>query len=390
MHYDAVIIGAGAAGLFCAMHAGGRGKHILVVDHAKKPAEKIRISGGGRCNFTNLHTSGENFISDNPRFCLSALKAYSQHDFIALIENHNIAYHEKTLGQLFCDHSAQDIITMLLAECKQAQVEIRMKCAVSTIQKLSEGFSLYLEEQHVTCDKLVVATGGLSIPKMGASGFGYDIAKQFGHHIIKTEAALVPFTCDGALLEHVKAQAGISVAITAAYGKREFSEGMLFTHRGLSGPAILQISSYWEKDKPVILNLQPQISVHDYMQHAKRHQPKQQLLTIISELLPKRLAANICGAQGSKKIAEWSDKSLRHVADRINSWQCTPAGTEGYRTAEVTKGGVNTREVHSKTMESRICNGLYFIGEVLDVTGHLGGHNFQWAWSSGYAAGIAL
>ncbi len=390
MHYDAIIIGAGAAGLFCAMHAGGRGKRVLVIDHAKKPAEKIRISGGGRCNFTNLHTRGENFISDNPRFCLSALKNYTQQDFIALVEKHGIAYHEKTLGQLFCDNSAQDIISMLLNECADAGVEVRMTTAAAEIQKTDDGFVMILNGESATCNKLVIATGGLSIPKMGATGFGYDVARQFGHSIIPTEAALVPFTCAGEMLEHVKSLAGISVAITAKYGKQQFAEGMLFTHRGLSGPAILQISSYWEQGKAVTLNLHPQASVEAYLLNAKQHQPKQQLLTVMSDLLPKRLAASLCGEHATTKLAECSDKSLRALAERINAWQCLPNGTEGYRTAEVTKGGVNTREIDSKTMESRKCEGLYFIGEVLDVTGHLGGYNFQWAWSSGYAAGMAL
>jgi predicted Rossmann fold flavoprotein len=390
MHYDAIIIGAGAAGLFCAMHAGERGKTVLLVDHASKPAEKIRISGGGRCNFTNLHIRPENFISDNPRFCLSALKGYTQHDFIALIEAHGITYHEKTLGQLFCDNSAQDIISMLLNRCADAEVELRLQTSISDIVKTQEGFSVLVSGAPATCTALVIATGGLSIPKMGASAYGYDIAKQFGHTLITTQPALVPFTAEGEALEQMKSLAGISLFVTARIGKQHFAEGMLFTHRGLSGPAMLQLSSYWDAGTAVIINMLPDSVMIDMLLSAKKHTPKQVLLNVLSDLLPKRLAASLCGDYSSMKLAECSDATLRMIAERINAWQCIPSGTEGYRTAEVTKGGVNTREISSKTMESQKCRGLYFIGEVLDVTGHLGGYNFQWAWSSGYAVAMAL
>ncbi|WP_407950834.1 NAD(P)/FAD-dependent oxidoreductase [Parvibaculum sp.] len=389
--YDAIILGAGGAGLFCALTAGRRGRRVLVIDHAKKPAEKIRISGGGRCNFTNIHTSGKNFLSDNPRFCLSALAGFTPKDFIAMVEAHGIAWHEKTLGQLFCDGSSQQIIDMLLDECGKAGVTIALETEVKSVSKNERGFTLETSRGRFEAASLVVATGGKSIPKMGATGFGYDLAKQFGLAVIPPRPALVPFTFGPELRGQLEGLSGVSVEATVACGKTRFAEALLFTHRGLSGPAILQISSYWREGDEIVVNLCPAHDVFAELRAARAAQPKQDVATALSRFLPKSLAARWCDMAGVEgRLADLSDKRLRALADSVNGWHVKPQGTEGFRTAEVTAGGVDTRGLSSKTMEARDHPGLYFIGEVLDVTGHLGGFNFQWAWASGFAAGNAL
>ncbi len=413
MQYDVIIIGAGAAGLMCAIEAGKRGRKTLLIDHAKAVGEKIRISGGGRCNFTNIHTSSANYISNNSRFCMSALARYTPADFIKLVEKHNIAYHEKTLGQLFCDGSSKQIIAMLLAECEAAGVEIRLNQAVKYVAKLGENaksearFSLTLpNDELLNCKSLVIATGGLSIPKMGATGFGYDIAKQFGLKIAELQPALVPFTFSEQILATLISLAGISLEAVAKHGEIYFREGMLFTHRGLSGPAILQISSYWQQGQTkqgqaVKLNLAPTINAFDALKQMRVENPRQELSTAIAKILPKKLAQYILNsyniddvsytsehnAEHVTKLSDCSNVKLQQIATAINDWVVYPNGTEGYRTAEVTLGGVDTSEISSKTFAANAVSGLYFIGEVVDVTGHLGGFNFQWAWASGHAAG---
>ncbi|MEQ8266784.1 MAG: NAD(P)/FAD-dependent oxidoreductase [Parvibaculum sp.] len=391
-HHDVVIIGAGGAGLFCAIHAGRRGRRVLVIDHAKKPGEKIRISGGGRCNFTNLHTSPKNFLSENPAFCISALKRYTQRDFIALVEARGIAWHEKTLGQLFCDGSSQQIIDMLLDECARAGVAIELGTTVGKIEKREEGgFALETSAGPRTCASLVLATGGKSIPKMGATGFAYDIAKQFGLRIVPPRPALVPFTFGPDMLGQFAGLAGVAVDAVVAHGRTRFAEALLFTHRGLSGPAILQISSYWREGDDILIDLAPGHDVLSELKAARAATPKQEIATALAHLLPKRLADNIAARAGLEgRLADLSDKRLAAAAGLVNRWQVKPQGTEGFRTAEVTAGGVDTRGLSSKTMEANAVPGLYIIGEALDVTGHLGGFNFQWAWSSGFAAGNAL
>lgn len=388
MDYDVIIIGAGASGLMCAIEAGKRGRRVWLVDHAKKTAEKIRISGGGRCNFTNIHTQPDNFLSQNPHFCKSILARYTQDDFIALVKEHQIPFHEKKLGQLFCDESAKDIIAMLLNECEAAGVKLSMETSVESITHEGNQFTLKTSRGDATCRSLVIATGGLSIPKIGATKFGYDIAHQFGHSIIPTRAALVPLTFSADMLERCKNLSGLSVDATVTAGKTTFREGLLFTHRGLSGPSILQISSYWQEGESIRINLCPDVDAEAFLKHRKEQTPKQDIQTVLSDLLPKRLAIDICEHENIQgKIAEISHKTLNHLAQCLNVWEIKPSGTEGYRTAEVTLGGVNTDELNPKTLESKKQSGLYFIGEVIDVTGHLGGFNFQWAWSSGFVAG---
>ncbi len=388
-NYDVVIIGAGAAGLMCAIEAGKRGKSVCLIDHAKAVGEKIRISGGGRCNFTNMNTSPKNFLSQNPKFCISALRSYTQHDFVSLVQNYKIAYHEKTLGQLFCDDSSNQIISMLLDECKKANVTIQLETSVTDISKQETGFTLETEQDTYSCISLVIATGGKSIPKMGATGFGYDIAKQFGLNIIETRPALVPLTfADGALAK-LKDLSGISVNdAIVSYGKTKFQEALLFTHRGLSGPSILQISSYWREGNDIEINLMPETNVFELLKTARTEHPKQEVQTQLSNIFAKRLSDYIADMTESLgRLADMPNKQLMRVGDAVNSWKIKPIGSEGYRTAEVTLGGVDTKELSSKTMEVKNVPGLYFIGEVVDMTGHLGGYNFQWAWSSGYAAG---
>ena len=384
---DVVIIGAGAAGMMCAIEAGKRGRKVVLLDHAKKIGEKIRISGGGRCNFTNIYTDHKKFISSNPNFMISALNQYTHQNFIDLIQKHQISFHEKKLGQLFCDQSAQQIIDMLKVECDKANVLLLNNTNVESVSK-SQHYITKTESTIYESESLVIATGGLSIPKIGASKFGYDIAKQFGLNIKETLPALVPLTFSEEILKECKELSGLSVETQVSYKKTLFEEGMLFTHRGLSGPSILQISSYWKLGEDIQINLSPNKNIFSFLEKKKHTSPKQDINSILSELLPKRLSTMICNQlEISGRIADMSKKLISLISEFINSWTIKPTGTEGYRTAEVTLGGVDTNELSSKTMMSKNNEGLYFIGEVVDVTGHLGGYNFQWAWSSGYVAG---
>lgn len=390
---DVIILGAGAAGLFCASLAGKRGLNTFVLDNGKKLGRKILMSGGGRCNFTNMYAEHSNYISTNPHFCKSALARYTQWDFIGLVAKYNIPYHEKTLGQLFCDNSAQDIVDMLQSECNLPNISIKLRSEVTAVEKTPEGFLVTVNGSQVSARSLVVATGGLSMPGLGATPFGYRLAEQFGHSIIPTRAGLVPFTLHKPLLEALQVLSGISVAatVTAADGTL-FKENILFTHRGLSGPAILQISSYWNPGEYVSINLLPNLSLSDFLMEEKQEHPNQSLKNTLAKLLPKRLI-EIMQAQG--QIPECALKQLNHpqveaLHNTLHAWQVQPNGTEGYRTAEVTLGGVDTHEISSKTMGSLKTEGLYFIGEVVDVTGWLGGYNFQWAWSSAAACAESL
>jgi hypothetical protein len=386
--HDVIILGAGAAGLMCAGVAGRRGRSVLLLEQARQPGEKIRISGGGRCNFTNLHASPANFLSENPHFCRSALGGYTQRDFIALVEAYGIAYHEKTRGQLFCDGSSQQIIDMLLAECRKARAQWRLGVRISAVSRTESGFAVVTDQGEFRAKALVVATGGPSIPKMGSSGFGYRVAEQFDLKIVPPRPALVPLTFDPALLARFKDLAGVSVEAVVSCGKTRFDEALLFTHRGLSGPAILQISSYWREGSDIIVDMAPEIDVLAGLKRWRADHPRQEMATALADFLPKRLARTVAEAAGGpERIADFSDKLLANVAAAAKQWRVRPNGSEGYRTAEVTLGGVDTSGLSSKTFESRSVPGLYFVGEVVDVTGHLGGFNFQWAWSSGYAAG---
>ena len=367
----------------------------MIIDHARKPGEKIRISGGGRCNFTNLNTTPQNFISGNPHFAKSALKRYTQHDFVSLVRQHGIAFHEKTLGQLFCDGSATEIINMLLAEMAKAGVELRLETSVGVIHKADTGFEVELltngQSAQVSCRNFVIACGGKSIPKMGASGFGYRVAEQFGLAVTDTRAALVPLTFSEPMLAAFKPLAGVSADAEVSCGKASFAEALLFTHRGLSGPAILQISSYWRETNPIMVDLLPGRDVFDELKTMRKTHGRKAIATMVAEFLPNRLAAYICEKTGiAGNLADMSDKALLAISEAIRRWQIYPVGTEGYRTAEVTLGGVDTGSLSSRTMEAKQVPGLYFIGEVVDVTGWLGGYNFQWAWSSGWAAGTAI
>ena len=386
--YDVIVIGAGAAGMMCAIEAGKRGRKVLLVDHAKKIGEKIRISGGGRCNFTNINTHPNKFISKNPKFVISALIQYTQNDFINLILKHNIKFHEKKLGQLFCDESAQQIIDMLLLECKIANVTLKKETIINNVDKKDDQYIIRVGAKRYFCESLVVATGGLSVPKIGASKFGYDIAKKFNINIVETLPALVPLIFNEKILIMCKELSGLSLEAVVFFNKTFFQEGMLFTHRGLSGPSILQISSYWKLGDNIKINLSPKIDIFKLLGNEKKSNPKQDINNIIAEILPKRLAIMICSENNiSGNISELSNKLLKQLSESINTWTINPVGSEGYRTAEVTLGGVDTNEISSKTMMSIKNSGLFFIGEVVDVTGHLGGYNFQWAWSSGFVAG---
>jgi hypothetical protein len=386
-----VVIGAGAAGMMCAIEAGKRGRRVLVIDHAKAAGEKIRISGGGRCNFTNVRTTPENFISRNPRFCISALRRYTPRDIIALIDSAGIAHHEKALGQLFCDDSARQVVDLLLDEMKRVGAVLRLGAAVWRIEKTDDGFDLSIEDQVIGCASVVIATGGKSIPKMGATGYGYDIAAQFGLGVVPTRPALVPLTFEIGLLERLKPLAGVSLDVRAGAGKTRFDEAMLFTHRGLSGPAILQISSYWREGDAIEIDMAPGVDVFETLRRARAEQGRQSVSTVLATLLPKRLAQHILDAEGvAGNIGDQSDKVLRPLAAAVNAWRVKPVGSEGYRTAEVTLGGVDTNDLDSRTMAARAVPGLFFIGEVVDVTGWLGGYNFQWAWASGWCAGQAV
>jgi predicted Rossmann fold flavoprotein len=389
--FDVVIIGAGAAGMMCAIEAAKRGRAVLVIDHAKSAGEKIRISGGGRCNFTNIHAGPRNFISQNPHFCISALKRYTQHDFVGLVKSHGIAFHEKTLGQLFCDGSATQIIALLLDGMKRHGAVLKLNTRAERIEKAGDGFVIALEGGPVRCSSLVVACGGKSIPKMGASGFGYEVARQFGLRVVETRPALVPLTFEPNTLERLRPLAGIAVDADVSCGKTRFLEAMLFTHRGISGPSILQISSYWREGDEIGIAMLPQVDVFEALRAARAQNGKQAAQTVLSAFLPKKLAQAIAEQLGaSKNLADMPDREFRRVEEAVNGWRIKPSGSEGYRTAEVTLGGVDTRDLDSKTMAAKSVPGLYFIGEVVDVTGWLGGYNFQWAWSSGWCAGQAV
>ncbi|MBB5533917.1 NAD(P)/FAD-dependent oxidoreductase [Rhizobium giardinii] len=387
--YDVVIIGAGAAGMMAAIEAGKRGRRVLVIDHARAPGEKIRISGGGRCNFTNIHASPKRFLSANPHFCKSALARYTPQDFITLVERHGIAWHEKTLGQLFCDDSAKDIIRMLLSEMKEARAVLRLGVQVQSVDKTLSGFRVVTGDGAIDGSALVIASGGKSIPKMGATGFAYRIAEQFGLPLVETRPALVPLTLDPAQLESLSALAGVAVDAEARSGKTVFEEAVLITHRGLSGPAILQISSYWREGGGIRLGLLPRVDVAALLKAARRDNGRQALQTALGEHLPKRLAQFFAETAGliNRSLADLSDKVIDSFCAGIKDWTITPAGSEGYRTAEVTLGGVDTKALDSRTMQAREVPGLYFVGECVDVTGWLGGYNFQWAWASGFSAG---
>jgi predicted Rossmann fold flavoprotein len=386
--FDVIIVGAGAAGMMSAIEAGKRGRKVLLVDHYKKIGEKIRISGGGRCNFTNIHTNPNKFLSQNPKFVRSALSQYTQNDFINLINKYEIKFHEKKLGQLFCDHSAQQIVEMLLKECELANVTIIKEFIIKNVTKKNDQYLVSTETDKYSSQSLIIATGGLSVPKIGATPFGYEIAKKFDHDIIETLPALVPLTFNEKILEMCKELTGLSVEAIVSFNKTLFQEGMLFTHRGLSGPSILQISSYWKLGDNIKVNLSPKLNVYQLLEEKRKLNPKFDILNIVSEILPKRLAQIICSKnEVGGNISELSNKILKQLSENINNWLINPTGSEGYRTAEVTLGGVNTKELSSKTMMSNKHKNLFFIGEVVDVTGHLGGYNFQWAWSSGYVAG---
>lgn len=386
--FDVIIIGAGAAGLMCAITAGERNRKVCLIDHCKNIGEKIRISGGGKCNFTNLNIKTENFISQNPNFCISALKQFTQYDFINLVKKNGIKFHEKKMGQLFCDTSSRDIINMLMDECKKNNVSIIKSISIKSIVKNRKRFKCESDKYVFTSDALVISTGGLSIPKIGASSFGYDIAKKFDLKIIQTKPALVPFTFEGEILEMCKELSGVSLNTIVNIGKIFFSDGLLFTHRGISGPAILQISSYWNPNEKININLLSNIDMSNFIKLKKKSNPKGQLQFIMSNIFPKRLVAQMI--TNNKKLAEISNKDFMNIETKLKNWLVHPSGTLGYDKAEVTQGGVDTNEISSKTMESKKIKGLYFIGEVLDVTGHLGGYNFQWAWSSGYVAGKSV
>ena len=392
--FDTVILGAGAAGMMCAIHAASRGGRVLIVDQAKAPGEKIRISGGGRCNFTNIGTSARNFLSNNPHFAKSALGRYTQHDFVALVEKHGIAYHEKTLGQLFCDDSAKDIIAMLMDEMARAACELRLRTTLESLERADDGFAITLAGDgaaKIRCRHFVVASGGKSIPKMGASSLGYQIAGRFGLAVTETRPALVPLTFGEGVLAGFREIAGVAADARVSRGKTTFDEALLFTHRGLSGPAILQISSYWREKEPIRIAFLPTQDVFADLRASRQENGRRSIANTLGDILPKRLAAYLADAHGwTGPIGDASDKKLAAIASTIQGWDVMPIGSEGYRTAEVTLGGVDTSGLNSRTMEARTVDGLYFIGEVVDVTGWLGGYNFQWAWSSGWVAGTAI
>ena len=385
---DVVIVGGGAAGLMCAIEAGKRGRRVLVIERSDQVGKKILISGGGRCNFTNLRVTPDNFISANPHFCKSALARYSPENFIRLVEHHGIAYHEKAVGQLFCDLSAKLIVQMLVDECRQAGVRIEVDCVVTGVERSAGGFALETNRGPAQAEALVVASGGLSIPKMGATGFGYELATRFGHSVVPTRAALVPLTFSENELTRYRELSGIGLSVESGCNGGRFTAPMLFTHRGVSGPAILQISSYWQPGDELVMNLLPNVDVLEWLVSRQQSCPEAELKTVLGELLPKRLAQRLCElAFDSRPLRQYRAAELGTIAERLQHWVFHPNGTEGYRTAEVTLGGVNTDELSSATMASKKVPRLYFIGEVVDVTGHLGGFNFQWAWASGHAAG---
>ncbi len=387
MNFDAIIIGAGAAGLMCAIEAGRRGRKIAVLEKGI-PAQKIRISGGGRCNFTNRQVGPANYISQNPRFCVSALKRFTPDDFITMLNAHGIACYEKTLGQLFCRESAQQIIDMLLDECARAQVQIKNRCTIHHISKSGDMFEIDTGSGVFSSQSLVIATGGPSIPKMGATGFGYDIARSFGIRVVAPRPGLAGLVFDNIFLQRTKDLAGIAANVEITCAGQKFREALLFTHRGLSGPAVLQISSYWQPGLVLNIDFAPGTDMFEFLVNARKSSPARALHNVLGGMFPKRLAVFLCNeAELSGRLADMSNEKLRRAAGVINNWQVTPEQTEGFASAEVTIGGVDTAELSSKTFESKNIPGLYFIGEVIDVTGHLGGYNFQWAWASGHAAG---
>ncbi len=388
--YDTIIIGAGAAGMMCGARAGARGRSVLLLDHASSPAEKIRISGGGRCNFTNIYCQPKNFISNNPHFCKSALAGYTPQDFIDLVESYKIKWHEKTLGQLFCDESANQIIGMLRSECKKSGNQFRTGVDILDVQKRDDGFIVTTNKASFGCASLVVACGAPSIPKIGGSNFGYKIARGFGLAVVEPIPALVPLTFTDGLKDTLKSLSGVSAQVEVSVGGTIFREALLFTHRGLSGPAILQISSYWNPGEALVINLAPQTDIKSALQQARGATPKQSPAVFLTQFLPSRLAQFIAQACPAVRIADMNGAALDALPKAVNHWQIKPAGSEGFRKAEVTRGGVDTHELSSKTMGARTVPGLYFIGEVVDVTGHLGGHNFQWAWASAVACAASL
>ncbi|MBB3314905.1 hypothetical protein FHT77_000747 [Rhizobium sp. BK181] len=388
---DVIVLGAGAAGMMCAIRAAQRGRSVIVLDHAKSPGEKIRISGGGRCNFTNIHTSPKSFLSANPHFCKSALARFTPSDFIAMVDRHRIAWHEKTLGQLFCDDTAKDVIRMLLDEMQAAGAALHLRTEIVDVEKSGEGFRIATSEGTYECRSLVIATGGKSIPKMGATGLAYRIAEQFGLPLVETRPGLVPLTMDQATLENLSELSGISAPAEIRHGKTAFREALLFTHRGLSGPAILQISSYWREGDDITVDIEPDIDLLEHLKAAKRTNGRQSAQTALAEILPKRLAQHLTDREGIVgHMADLSDKTLQRLAEAVQSWKIKPSGSEGYRTAEVTLGGIDTAALDSRTMATKEVPGLHFIGECVDVTGWLGGYNFQWAWASGFIAGESL
>jgi predicted Rossmann fold flavoprotein len=387
-HYDVIIIGAGAAGLMCAIEAGKRKRHVLILEKSSKPGRKILISGGGRCNFTNLYTEPSAYLSNNPHFCKSALSRYTQWDFIALLEQHGITWHEKKLGQLFCDQKAGAVLDVLLKECQLHDVDLQVKQYIHKITRKST-FEIPTQEQQLSCESLVIATGGPSIPRMGSTDFGLRIAKQFGLKNIPFHAGLVPFTFPQTVLDSLfNDLSGVSLDVEASCNQASFRENMLFTHRGLSGPAILQLSSYWKKGDTISISLLPDLDVAKWLKQQQIQSPKAKLKTILSHPLPRRFVEKFCQTYlENKPMNQLSDKELEAIATLLTQWQLKPSGTEGMRTAEVSLGGVDTHELSSKTFQAQNTSGLYFIGETIDVTGHLGGYNFQWAWSSGWCAG---
>ena len=394
-YYDAIVLGGGAAGLMTAWQAGLRGKKVRVLERSNKAGRKILMSGGGRCNFTNLHVSEDNFLCSNPHFVKSALKRYTAWDFIGKVIEHQVPYHERKHGQLFCDNKAKDILNLLLDECKQVGAQITTNCDIKTIQYDDNGQYLVTTTLgNMTTKSVVVATGGLSIPSMGTTPFGYEIAKQYGMRVQPLRASLVPYTFDGRLKEMFSRLSGNAIDVTISFGKITFDEAVLFTHRGLSGPVVLQISNYWVPGQSISINLLPGEDVEKLFYDAKKDKPKSLVRTILNQKLPKNLVLELQSMwwPGLKDtpLAELNNSQIQNIASQVNNWQIVPAGTEGYKTAEVTLGGVHTDDLSSKTMESKKQPGLYFVGEVVDVTGHLGGFNFQWAWSSGFACGESL
>lgn len=389
INVDVVIIGAGGSGLMCGVTAGNLGRNVVIIDHAKKIGEKIRISGGGKCNFTNIFASPENYISQNPHFIKSALTQYSQWDFIKMVEKNNIEYYEKTLGQLFCKNSSQQIIDMLVKNCQDNSVKINMQTNIISVEKTNNGFIVNTDKGQYSCKSLVISCGGLSIPKIGATGLGYKIAKQFDIPVIPTSPALVPLTFNPEFLSTYKQLSGVSLNATVSTRNISFKEGILFTHRGLSGPSILQISSYLKSGTHININLCPTINIEEFLLSEKQKGNNKKISSIIKNHIPQKLTEVIIKNLGfNSKLTETSNKDINLVATHINNWKVTPTDSEGYRTAEVTLGGVDTNYLSSKTMETKTIKGLYFIGEVVDVTGWLGGYNFQWAWSSGFVAGL--